>query len=53
MEAKEGHGGSYAWKRILIGREVIQKGTKWRVGNGESIKLWGNKWLPSFNYPSL
>ena len=53
MEAKEGHGGSYAWKSILIGREVIQKGTKWRVGNGESIKLWGNKWLPSLNYPSL
>ena len=41
MEAKEGHGGLYAWKSILIGREVIRKGAKWRVGNGESIKLWG------------
>ena len=25
MEAKEGHGGSYAWKSILKGREVIRR----------------------------
>ena len=28
MEAKEGHGGSYAWKSILKGREVIRRGAK-------------------------
>ena len=39
MEAKEGHGGSYAWKSILKGREVIQLGAKWSVGNGNFIKL--------------
>ena len=39
MEAKEGHGGLYAWRSILVGREVIRRGAKWRVGNGESIKL--------------
>ena len=53
MEAKEGHGGSYAWKGILKGTEVIQRGAKWRVGNGNSIKLWGDKWLPSLTAPSL
>ena len=53
MEAKEGQGGSYAWRSILIGREVIRKKAKWRVGNGESIKLWGDKWLPSLSCPSL
>ena len=26
---------------------------KWRVGNGESIKLWGDKWLPSLTHTSL
>ena len=35
MEAKEGHGGSYAWKSILKGKSVIQRGAKWRVGDGE------------------
>ena len=53
MEAKEGQGGSYAWRSILIGREVIQKKAKWRVGNGESIKLWGDRWLPSLSHTSL
>ena len=38
---------------ILKGREVIRRGAKWRVGNGESIKLWGDKWLPSLQNPSL
>ena len=47
MEAEERHGGSYAWKSILKGKEVIWQGAKWRVGNGESIKLWGDNWLPS------
>ena len=46
MEAKEGHGGSYAWKSILKGRGIIQTGAKWRVGNGDSIKVYGDNWLP-------
>ena len=53
LEAKEGCRGSYAWKSILKGREVIMRGAKWRVGNGETIKLWGGKWLPSVNTPSI
>ena len=28
MEAKEGRGGSYAWKSILHGKEVIRRGAK-------------------------
>ena len=47
MEAKEGHGGSYAWKSILKGRGVIQRGAKWKVGDGESIKIYGDNWLPT------
>ena len=47
MDATEKHGESYAWKSILKGRGVIRRGAKWRVGNGEDIKIWGNNWLPS------
>ncbi|KAL0011487.1 hypothetical protein SO802_006595 [Lithocarpus litseifolius] len=53
METKKGQGGSYAWKSILIRGEVILKGAKWRVENGEPIKLWGDIWLPSLSYPTL
>ncbi|KAL0016322.1 hypothetical protein SO802_003391 [Lithocarpus litseifolius] len=31
----------------LKGRSVIERGAKWRVGNGESIKIWGANWLPT------
>ena len=48
-----GQGGSYAWRIILIGREVIRRRAKWRVANGESIKLWGDRWLPSLSHMSL
>ena len=47
MDAKEGHGGSYAWKSNLKGWQVIRQGAKWRVGNGEDVKIWGDNWLPS------
>ena len=38
--------GSFAWKSILKGRDTIQKGMKWRVGNGRSIKVFKDQWLP-------
>ena len=46
FSAKEGSG-SFAWKSILKGREVIQKGAKWRVGNGENILIYQDRWLPA------
>lgn len=27
-------------------REVIHKGAIWRIGNGETIKVWDHQWLP-------
>ena len=49
--AKEGSG-SFAWKSILIGREVIKKGAIWRVGNGENILIYHDRWLPTPQYPN-
>ena len=37
---------SFAWRSILQARDVINKGAVWRVGNGESIKIWEHNWLP-------
>ena len=41
LEAKEGRGSSYAWRSILRGREVIWRGAKWRVGDGEKKSKYG------------
>ena len=52
MDAKEAPSGSYAWKSILKGRDVIQRGSWFRVGNGRSIKIWQHHWLPR-KHPTL
>lgn len=46
VKAKEGNG-SFAWKSILKGRAVIEKGMQWRVGNGASIRIYQDEWLPN------
>ena len=46
LEALDSRLGSHAWKSILRGRDVILNGARWRVGNGQKIKIWQSKWLP-------
>ena len=46
MEAADSRMGSYAWKSILKGRDIIQRGALRRIGNGEKINIWQQRWLP-------
>ena len=39
MEAKDSRRGSYTWKSILKGRDVIARGACWWIGNGKSVKI--------------
>ena len=39
--------GSFAWKSILRGRDIISRGAKWRVGNGRNIMVFADQWLPN------
>ncbi|XP_050241307.1 uncharacterized protein LOC126690228 [Quercus robur] len=48
LEAKEGNG-SFTWKSILKGREIIKKGANWKVGCGENIRIYHDRWLPDPN----
>ena len=43
--AKENKG-SFAWKSILKGRDVIRQGLKWRMGNGSKVCIFSDDWLP-------
>ena len=38
--------GSFAWKSILKARKVVLLGAIWRVGDGESIRIYKDRWLP-------
>ena len=34
-----------------MGRDVLQRGARWRVGNGKTIKIWQHGWIPRKNSP--
>ena len=53
MEAKDSRSGSYAWRSILQGRDVLLRGSRWQIGNGKSVKIWQHHWLPRKHPPLL
>ena len=46
MEAELGAYPSYTWRGIWEARWVLKRGLRWRVENGESIKVWKDAWIP-------
>jgi hypothetical protein len=38
--------GSFTWKSILHGRDLLKEGLVWRIGNGQKIKVWEDNWIP-------
>lgn len=47
LSASLGASPSYAWHSILNSRPLLKEGLIWRVGDGKSIRIWRDKWLPS------
>ena len=46
MEVGLGLNPSFVWRSLLEARELIRAATVWKVGDGRSIKLEDNRWLP-------
>ena len=46
LDAEMGHNPSYVWRSLLSVREVLLAGSKWQVGNGDTIKILSHDWLP-------
>ena len=53
MQAKAPSIASYAWKSIINGQEVIRKGAQWRIGDGHSVRIWGDRWILEINNPRI
>ncbi|KAJ9554109.1 hypothetical protein OSB04_018154 [Centaurea solstitialis] len=45
LEAQLGHSPSYIWRSIWHSQLALQKGIRWKVGNGRSINIWKDPWL--------
>jgi hypothetical protein len=38
---------SYVWRSLMSAKELLQEGLTWRIGDGRSIKIWQDRWLPT------
>ncbi|KAL5555894.1 hypothetical protein UlMin_038130 [Ulmus minor] len=46
LNARKGKHASLVWRSLMWGREIIEKGSRWRVGSGKNIDIFKDRWLP-------
>uniref|UniRef100_A0A803Q724 Reverse transcriptase domain-containing protein n=1 Tax=Cannabis sativa TaxID=3483 RepID=A0A803Q724_CANSA len=47
LQANPGHNPSFSWRSILWGRELLNSGLLWKIGNGSDIRTIEDHWLPN------
>ena len=47
IQALLGNRPSYVWRSIMAAQEVVKKCIRWRLGNGQSVWTWDDKWVPN------
>jgi hypothetical protein len=47
LDSNLGSQPSYAWRSIYNAKPLLFEGLVWRVGDGSSIKIWTDRWLPT------
>ena len=50
LDAKESPSCSYVWRSLMVALPTLRSGYCWRVGNGSSISVVGDRWIP--NHPT-
>ncbi|KAL0451733.1 UNVERIFIED_CONTAM: Retrovirus-related Pol polyprotein from type-1 retrotransposable element R2 [Sesamum latifolium] len=45
LVASVGRNPSFTWRSILLSQQIVQAGLRWRVGNGNTIRVWDDPWL--------
>lgn len=43
--------GSNLWRGICNAWEDFRKGMTWRIGNGRTINIWNDHWIPNVGGP--
>ncbi|KAA3488698.1 reverse transcriptase [Gossypium australe] len=37
----------FTWWIILGARNILEQGTRWKIGNGQMVNIWNDAWLSS------
>ncbi|XP_019151923.1 PREDICTED: uncharacterized protein LOC109148642 [Ipomoea nil] len=51
IDAGKGSNPSFVWSSIRESQGLLRKGTRWRIGDGNTVKVWGDPWLPNSQNP--
>ncbi|CAL1413585.1 unnamed protein product [Linum trigynum] len=44
---------SWGWQSILFGRQLLEMGLRWQVGNGRSASMLHSTWVPEFQFQPI
>ncbi|KAK3223069.1 hypothetical protein Dsin_010094 [Dipteronia sinensis] len=45
LEARKNSSASYVWSYLIRGRDLLDIGLRWRVGDGKTIKIYNDRWI--------
>ncbi|KAL5830504.1 hypothetical protein ACOSQ3_019972 [Xanthoceras sorbifolium] len=45
LKARSSGLGSFVWKSIIWGKELVSKGSRWRIGSGASVLVYHDRWI--------
>ncbi|XP_062014044.1 uncharacterized protein LOC133730478 [Rosa rugosa] len=46
LDATVGTSPSAVWRGLIWGKQVINRGTRWRIGDGKRVSIKSDRWLP-------
>ncbi|CAN0920283.1 Uncharacterized mitochondrial protein AtMg00310 [Linum grandiflorum] len=47
LDTVVGYRPSFIWRSLMSAQEFLWKGLRWRIGNGTSVHIWGDWWVPT------
>ena len=53
LEAKAGANPSFVWKSILASQSLVKSGARRLIGDGSTVKVWEEPWLPDDSNPYI
>ncbi|XP_019160043.1 PREDICTED: uncharacterized protein LOC109156647 [Ipomoea nil] len=51
LEAGVGSNPSFVWSSIRESQGLLKEGARWRIGDGGTVRVWGDPWLPDSDNP--